>query len=80
MGLGLDKNPAHRTEKGLTANEPIAAMLREMADLLEQQEADGFRTAAYRQAAQTIDALEMPVEELARKEREGCQLSMSCPA
>ena len=42
-------------------------MLREMADLLEQQEADGFRTAAYRQAAQTIDALEMPAEELARK-------------
>jgi DNA polymerase/3'-5' exonuclease PolX len=67
MGLGLDKNPAHRTETSLIANEPIAAMLREMADLLEQQEADGFRIAAYRRAAQTIDALEMPVEELARK-------------
>jgi hypothetical protein len=54
-------------EKGLTANQLIAAMLREMADLLEQQGADGFRIAAYRRAAQTIDALEMPVEELARK-------------
>lgn len=51
----------------MTANEPIAAILREMADLLEQQGADGFRIAAYRRAAQTIDALEMPVEELARK-------------
>jgi len=51
----------------LTANEPIAAMLREMADLLEQQGADGFRITAYRRAAQTLDALEMPVEDLARK-------------
>ncbi len=50
-----------------TANEPIAGMLREMADLLEQQEADGFRVAAYRRAAQTIDGLEVPVEELAQK-------------
>ncbi len=51
----------------MTANEPIAAILREMADFLQQQGADGFRIAAYRRAAQTIDALEMPVEELARK-------------
>jgi len=42
-------------------------MLREMADLLEQQGADGFRITAYRRAAQTLDALEMPVEDLARK-------------
>ena len=63
----VSEGPPPRTETSLIANEPIAGMLREMADLLEQQEADGFRIAGFLRAAQTIEALEVPVEELARK-------------
>ncbi|MEW5964591.1 MAG: helix-hairpin-helix domain-containing protein [Pseudomonadota bacterium] len=45
-------------------NVAIAAKLREMADVLEQQQADGFRVAAYRRAAGTIEDLATPVESL----------------
>lgn len=37
-------------------NLAIAAKLREMADLLEQQQANPFRVAAYRKAARTVSA------------------------
>ncbi len=40
------------------ANQIIASNLLEMADLLEQQDADGFRVTAYRHAADTIMTLE----------------------
>lgn len=42
----------------------MAANLREYADLLAQQDADGFRVAAYRKAADTIDGLERTVGEI----------------
>ncbi|WP_102108039.1 helix-hairpin-helix domain-containing protein [Oceaniglobus roseus] len=41
----------------------IAAWLRRFADLLEQQDEDGFRIRAYRTAANEIDRLERPLAE-----------------
>lgn len=49
------------------SNATVARKLREMADLLEQQRADGYRVAAYRRAAQTVDSLERPIAEFARQ-------------
>jgi putative hydrolase len=56
----------------MSANAQIAAKLREMADVLEQQEASPFRVSAYRRAAATIAGLkqEAPVL-LARSGRRG---------
>jgi hypothetical protein len=48
------------------ANSAVAAKLREMADVLEQQQADGFRIAAYRRAADTLDGLKPSVREIAQ--------------
>ena len=48
------------------ANEPIAFKLREMADLLEQQQANSYRISAYRRAAQTMEDLARPIEEIVR--------------
>lgn len=45
-------------------NVALAANLRELADLLEQQEADRFRVGAYRHAADVVERLERPVGEL----------------
>jgi Helix-hairpin-helix domain len=47
-------------------NGAIADKLREMADVLEQQQADGFRITAYRRAADTLDTLNQPVGEIVR--------------
>lgn len=52
-------NQANRTE-----NAALAANLREVADLLEQQGEEGFRAAAYRRAADTVDTLPRPVAEI----------------
>ena len=53
-------------------NAVFAASLREYADLLTQQEADGFRVAAYRRAADEIAGLAEPVADiLAKRGREG---------
>jgi putative hydrolase len=49
-------------------NSAVADKLREMADVLEQQEADGFRIAAYRRAANTLESLEPSVEEVVRSD------------
>jgi putative hydrolase len=38
-----------------------------MADVLESQRANGFRVAAYRTAARTLDGLETPVESIVRE-------------
>ena len=46
---------------GLETNRIIAANLAEMADLLEQQAADGFRVQAYRHAAEAVAALDRPL-------------------
>lgn len=49
------------TEHERAVNESLAANFREFADLLAHQEADGFRTAAYRRASDTLAALDRPV-------------------
>jgi hypothetical protein len=49
-------------------NDVIAGKLREMADVLEQQRADGFRIATYRRAADTLEMLRQPVEDIVRME------------
>lgn len=41
----------------------LAPMLRQMADLLTAQQADGFRVAADRRATATLDTLKTPVSE-----------------
>ncbi|MGI9437957.1 MAG: helix-hairpin-helix domain-containing protein [Geminicoccaceae bacterium] len=45
-------------------NAVIAANLRELADILEQQQADGFRMMAYRRAAETVASLDRPLEQI----------------
>lgn len=53
-------------------NAEIAGRLRFMADLREQQGDNGFRVQAYRRAADTLEALEEPVDAiLAHKGRAG---------
>jgi putative hydrolase len=52
----------------LNINNRIAQTLREMADLLEEQSANPFRTNAYRRAAQTVDGLGEDIELLYRRE------------
>jgi putative hydrolase len=47
-------------------NAAVAGKLREMGDVLEQEQADGFRIAAYRRAADTLEALKRPFEEIVR--------------
>jgi putative hydrolase len=55
-----------------TLNARIAAKLRDMADLLEQQEASAFRINAYRRAAARIEAISEDVDNiLARAGRAG---------
>ncbi|MGR9045829.1 MAG: helix-hairpin-helix domain-containing protein [Gammaproteobacteria bacterium] len=49
-------------------NKNIADRLREIADLLEQQGANPFRSNAYRRAATTLDQLERPVTEIIEKQ------------
>jgi putative hydrolase len=50
---------------GGPGNQALAAKLREMADVLAEQQADGFRISAYRRAANTIELLERPIREIA---------------
>jgi putative hydrolase len=47
-----------------TVNQQVARKLREAADVLEQQEANPFRVAAYRRAADTVLTLETSIEEI----------------
>jgi Holliday junction resolvasome RuvABC DNA-binding subunit len=49
------------------SNRLIAEKLREMADLLEVQQEDGYRVSAYRRAARTISELEQPLEKIAQE-------------
>jgi len=48
-----------------TANPKVGRMLREVADLLEQQGANPFRVNAYRRAARTVDTLGEDIGEIA---------------
>jgi putative hydrolase len=55
-------------------NRQVAGLLRETADLLENQGANPFRVNAYRRAARTIEQLDVDVREVLRQEgREGLQ-------
>lgn len=49
-------------------NKEIAAKLRQIATLLDQQNANPFRAGAYLSAAQTIQSLDEPVEALLKRE------------
>jgi putative hydrolase len=59
-------------------NETIAGKLREMADVLEQQEADGFRVSAYRRAAATVETLPSSIGDIAHAD--GLDGLMALPA
>jgi DNA polymerase (family X) len=53
-------------------NATFAANLREFADVLTQQQADGFRISAYRRAADVVASLAQPVSEILKTSgREG---------
>lgn len=53
-------------------NAALSAKLREYAELLAQQDADGFRVSAYRRAADVVATLSRPVSEILKAEgREG---------
>ena len=55
-------------------NAVIAAKLRDMGDVLEQQEASAFRVRAYRRAAESIESLDEGVDAiLAREGRRGLE-------
>jgi hypothetical protein len=49
-------------------NQAIAEKLRELADLLEQQNANPYRVGAYRRAARTVTGQEEPLADLAGRE------------
>jgi DNA polymerase (family X) len=50
----------------IPSNALLADKLREMADILEVQNEDGYRIAAYRRAARTLLELQNPVDEIVR--------------
>jgi DNA polymerase (family X) len=60
-----------------SANQVIADRLREVADLLEQQEANPFRVRAYRQAADTVASEAQDLRELF--DREGSAALQALP-
>jgi putative hydrolase len=66
------------TEAAAASNETIARRLREMAALLKEQGADGFRPEAYLRAARVIDKLETPLVEI--HAREGFDGLVALPA
>ena len=63
-GKELSEKPYRRPNAGIATNHKISLLLREFADLLEQQGEDGFRQRAYRRAADTLDTLDRPIQEV----------------
>jgi putative hydrolase len=59
-------------------NDTIAGKLREMADVLEQQQADGFRITAYRRAAAAVESLKTSIGDIAHAD--GLRGLMGLPA
>ena len=49
-------------------NKDVAKKLRQIAALLEKQKANPFRVNAYRRAANTLDSLNLSIEEIAEKQ------------
>lgn len=52
----------------ISTNASVAAKLDEVAQLLEEQEANSFRVAAYKRAATTVRELGQSLEEIVQKE------------
>ncbi|MGD2084235.1 MAG: helix-hairpin-helix domain-containing protein [Chromatiales bacterium] len=52
----------------LALNQQVAQVLRQIADLLEQQQASRYRVGAYRRAADTVDALGEGLDAIFRRE------------
>lgn len=51
----------------LEINHKVSSLLREIADLLEQQHANPFRVVAYRHAADTVDQLDISVKTIVER-------------
>ena len=51
------------------ANAEIAAVFRDIADLLEKKQENWFKIRAYRKAADSIEGLPVPVEQLVTEGR-----------
>lgn len=71
LGQPVAQRQAPASQSGRSREDAInwglAAKLREYADLLEQQQADRFRVAAYRRAAEVLEQLGQPATELLAK-------------
>ncbi len=61
VAMAEPATPDRLTEHDRAVNEALAANLREVANLLAQQDADSFRPAAYRRASDTLAGLVRPV-------------------
>lgn len=64
VSAGVAPQPRSARASEVSVNWRLSAKLREYADLLEQQQADRFRVAAYRRAAEVIEQLPLPATEL----------------
>jgi putative hydrolase len=64
----LTAAPPRGTAGSSSRNAAVAALLREAADLLDQQRANPFRARAYRAAAETVAGLDEDVEDLVARE------------
>jgi hypothetical protein len=53
-----------KADSPLPENTVLAANLREYADILAQQDADGFRVSAYRRAADVVEGLARPISDI----------------
>jgi len=60
----------HASKDKLAFNHAAAGLLRDMAELLSQQEANPFRINASRRAAQTLDTLDIDSREILQREGE----------
>lgn len=58
-------------------NAILAANLRDFSDLLSQQDAERFRIAAYRKAADTVDALDRPVRDILANQGQEALVALS---
>jgi hypothetical protein len=63
MPCGTNNAPERRAAAS-PDNQQVAAHFREMAHLLDEQDADGFRIRAYRRGAETLEGLNEPVSAL----------------
>lgn len=66
MAVIQSSDPIHAAEQieGLHENQSIASELRQIADLLAEQQSNEFRVRAYRAAAETVALLPAPVRDV----------------